>query len=61
MSGKLLAVQQIKSAIGRLDSHKACLKGLGIYRMHQTVKISATRENLGMIKKISYMLKVEAL
>jgi large subunit ribosomal protein L30 len=59
MSGKSITVKQVKSAIGRHDSHQACLRGLGIRRMHQSVTVSATPENLGMINKISYLLKIE--
>ena len=49
----------VRSKIGRLLSHKACLSGLGIRRMHQTVVVIDTPENRGMINKISYMLRVE--
>jgi large subunit ribosomal protein L30 len=59
MNKKILNVRQVRSAIGRDESHKACLKGLGIRTLHKTVKVLATPENLGMINKISYMLKVE--
>jgi large subunit ribosomal protein L30 len=59
MSEKTIKVKQVKSAIGRLKSHQACLKGLGIRRMHQPVSVSATPENLGMVRKIAYMLEVE--
>jgi len=59
MSTKSVTVTQIKSAIARAESHKACLKGLGIRRMHQTVTVAATPENLGMINKVSYLLKIE--
>nr|WP_085215618.1 50S ribosomal protein L30 [Methylomagnum ishizawai] len=59
MSDKILIIKQIRSDIGRLRSHKACLKGLGIRKMHQAVRILATSANLGMINKIAYMLKVE--
>lgn len=59
MSTKTIKITQIKSAIGRLASHKQCLKGLGIRRMHQTVTVIATDANMGMINKIYYMLKVE--
>jgi len=59
MSNKTVKVTQIKSSIGRLASHKECLKGLGIRRMHHTVTVLATEANLGMINKIYYMLKVE--
>jgi large subunit ribosomal protein L30 len=59
MSVKQLKVTQVKSKNGRLESHKACLSGLGIRRMHQTVVVNDTPENRGMIAKVSYMLKVE--
>lgn len=59
MSTDKVKVRQVKSAIGRLKSHQDCLKGLGIRRMHQEVEVTATPENLGMINKIIYMLKVE--
>ena len=54
-----LRVTQVKSAIGRLQSHKACLSGLGLRRMHQTVEVADTPENRGMINKVRYMLAVE--
>ncbi len=59
MTTKTVKITQVKSAIGRLASHKECLKGLGIRRMHQTVVIPATEANMGMVNKIYYMLKIE--
>jgi large subunit ribosomal protein L30 len=56
---KVLKVTQTKSSSGRLRNHQACLKGLGIHRMHHTVTVAATPENRGMINKVSYMIKVE--
>ena len=46
---------------GRLKSHKACARGLGIRKMHNPVTVADTPENRGMINKISYMLNVEAV
>jgi large subunit ribosomal protein L30 len=54
-----ITIKQVKSSIGRLKSHQACLRGLGIRRIHQTVAVEPTRENLGMIRKIAYLLKIE--
>ena len=54
-----IRVTQVKSAIGRLKNHQACLRGLGLRRTNHTVEVAATPENLGMINKVSYMLKVE--
>jgi len=49
----------IKSVHGRLATHKACVAGLGIRRIHQTVTVQDTPENRGMINKVSYLLKIE--
>jgi len=59
MAEKKLSVTMTKSKIGRLKSHQACLKGLGLRKIRQTVEVVDTPENRGMINKISYMLKVE--
>jgi large subunit ribosomal protein L30 len=56
---KQVRLTQIKSSNGRLESHKACLRGLGIRRMHHTVEVNDTPENRGMITKVWYMLKIE--
>ena len=56
---KMLRVTQVKSSSGRLRNHQASLKGLGIRRMNHTVTVAATPENLGMINKVHYMVKVE--
>ncbi len=59
MAAKTLKVTLVKSPHGRLASHKACVSGLGLRRMHQTVEVADTPENRGMINKVAYMLKVE--
>ncbi len=56
---KELKVTLVKSKHGRLKSHRACVTGLGLRRMHQTVSVQDTPENRGMINRISYMLSVE--
>ncbi len=61
MAEKKLSLTMIKSKIGRLKSHQACLQGLGLKRIHQTVEVIDTPENRGMINKIAYMLKVEEI
>jgi large subunit ribosomal protein L30 len=58
-NSKVLKVTQIKSSSGRARAHQACLRGLGIRRIHQTVEVKDTPENRGMINKASYMLKIE--
>ena len=56
---KKLSVTLVRSKNGRLKSHKACVAGLGLRRMHQTVQVIDTPENRGMINKVQYMLNVE--
>ncbi|PCI61332.1 MAG: 50S ribosomal protein L30 [Methylophilaceae bacterium] len=58
-TGATVSVTLIKSVIGRLESHRATVKGLGLRRMHQTVELEDTPAIRGMINKINYLLKVE--
>jgi len=59
MAGNKISVTMIKSRFGRLPRHQACLKGLGLRKINQTVVVVNTPENRGMINKVSYMLKFE--
>ena len=59
MAGTKLFVTMTKSRFGRLPRHQACLVGLGLRKINQTVELLNTPENRGMINKVSYMLKVE--
>ena len=56
---KKISVTLVRSKHGRLKSHKACVAGLGLRRMHQTVQVIDTPENRGMINKVQYMLNIE--
>jgi large subunit ribosomal protein L30 len=56
---KTVKVTLVRSVNGRLASHKACVRGLGIRRMHHTVEVQDTPCTRGMINKVSYMLRVE--
>jgi large subunit ribosomal protein L30 len=58
-NAKTVKVTLVKSKYGRLKKHKACVAGLGLRRMHQTVEVIDTPENRGMINKVSYLLRVE--
>ncbi len=52
-------VTQIRSQIGRLPDHKACLNGLGLRRIGHSVVVEDTPSVRGMINKISYLVKIE--
>jgi large subunit ribosomal protein L30 len=58
---KQIKVTLIKSTFGRLRMHRNCVNGLGLTRMHQSVQLPATPENLGMVRKAAFMLKVEEI
>lgn len=59
MSQGKLKVTLVRSTLGRLEKHKACVRGLGLRRTHHTVTVADTPENRGMIRKVQYMLAVE--
>jgi len=56
---KKIKVTLTKSPIGRLKDHKACVAGLGLRKISQTVEVLDTPANRGMINKVSYMLRVD--
>lgn len=58
MAQKMIKVKLVRSMHGRLASHKACVAGLGLRRMHHTVEVEDTPCTRGMINKVSYMVKV---
>ena len=55
-----IKVTLIKSVIGRIEAHKATVRGLGLRRMHHTVELQDTPAIRGMINAVSYLVKVEA-
>jgi large subunit ribosomal protein L30 len=48
-----------KSLYGQLKSISASVRGLGLRKPHQTVTVTGTPENLGMINAAVHLLKVE--
>jgi large subunit ribosomal protein L30 len=55
---KTMRVALVRSVHGRLDAHKACVRGLGLRRMHQVVEVEDTPATRGMVNKVSYMVRV---
>jgi large subunit ribosomal protein L30 len=54
-----VTITLVRSTIGRLAAHKACVSGLGLRRIHQTISVDDTPYNRGMINTVAYLLKVE--
>ncbi|PJE80564.1 50S ribosomal protein L30 [invertebrate metagenome] len=59
MADKKIKVTLAKSIAGRLESHKACVRGLGLRRINHSVEVEDTPSIRGMINKVSYLLRVE--
>jgi large subunit ribosomal protein L30 len=59
MAANRIKVTLNKSPIGRLKSHKACVVGLGLKKIRQTVEVEDSPSVRGMINKVSYMVSVE--
>lgn len=58
MATNTVSVTLVKSTIGRIEAHKATVRGLGLRRMHHTVTLEDTPCIRGMINKVSYLLEV---
>lgn len=58
---KQVKITQVKSIIDRPLRQKATIRALGLKKMHQTVTHNATPQILGMVNKVSHLLKVEHL
>ncbi|TSA22436.1 MAG: 50S ribosomal protein L30 [Betaproteobacteria bacterium] len=56
-----IKVTQVKSVIGTIQAHRACVRGLGLRRIGQTVMVEDTPSNRGMINAVRYLLKSEAI
>ena len=52
-------VKLVRSMNGRLKSHKACVRGLGLRRINHIRELEDTPEVRGMIRKVSYMVECE--
>ena len=50
---------QLKSAINRPKDQKATIQALGLGKLNRTVEKECTPQILGMIKKVSHLIKIE--
>jgi large subunit ribosomal protein L30 len=56
-----IKVTQIKSGIDRSNRQKLTLQALGLTRLNASKEVEATPQILGMVKKVSHLVKVEEL
>ncbi len=55
-----LKVTQVKSGIGRPETQRKTLEGLGLRGPHKSVVLKDTDAVRGMIRKVSHLVTVEA-
>lgn len=55
---KVMKVKLVRSLHGRLERHRASVRGLGLRRIHQVVEVEDTACTRGMVNAVSYMVKV---
>lgn len=55
---KTMKVKLVRSIHGRLRKHRACVRGLGLRRMHQVVEVEDTAATRGMLNQVAYMVTV---
>lgn len=56
---KYITVTQIGSAIGKEESQRKTLIGLGLNKIGRTSKLLDTPDVMGMVTKVRHLLKVE--
>ena len=59
MADKKVKVTLVKSLNGQLKNIAASARGLGLRRIHQSVMVTDTPENRGMINTAVHMLRIE--
>ena len=57
----VIKIKQVRSAIKRPADQKATIKALGFRKLNQTLEKEATPQILGMVNKVSHLVKVEEI
>lgn len=58
---KKIKVTLVKSPIGTKRNHRACVRGLGLRRLHQSVVLEDNPAVRGMINRVNYLVKSEVV
>ncbi len=56
---KKIKITQVKSTIKRSQRQKDTITCLGLGKLNKTVVVTATPQILGMVNKVSHLVKVE--
>jgi large subunit ribosomal protein L30 len=58
---KRIKITLVKSVIDRPETAKRTVAALGLKKMNATVEVDATPQILGMVRRVTHLLKVEEL
>ena len=58
---KKIRIKLVKSGIDRPERQKLTLQALGLNKLNATKEVEATPQILGMVNKVSHLVKVEEL
>ncbi|MCF8288772.1 MAG: 50S ribosomal protein L30 [Chitinophagaceae bacterium] len=58
---KKIKITQVKSGIDRSERQKQTLIALGLRKINATKEVEATPQILGMVNKVSHLVKVEEI
>ncbi len=58
---KKVKITQVKSGIDRSERQKLTLQALGLNKLNATKEVEATPQVLGMIRKVTHLVKVEEI
>ena len=57
---KTLKVTLVRSPIGTKQQNRACVRGLGLRMIRQTVELADTPAIRGMINKVAYLVRCDS-
>ncbi|TDX00697.1 50S ribosomal protein L30 [Dinghuibacter silviterrae] len=58
---KKIKITLVKSAIDRPERQKLTLEALGLNKLNSVKEVEATPQILGMVRKVTHLVKVEEL
>jgi len=58
---KKIRITQVKSVIDRPERQKRTMEALGLRKLNATVDVEATAQILGMVRKVTHLIKVEEI
>jgi large subunit ribosomal protein L30 len=56
-----IKITLVKSGIDRPERQKLTLQALGLNKLHSTKEVEATPQILGMVRKVTHLVKVETI